>query len=305
MTWVGAAAFAAWHGARLPTRIELIKLTSWTFQPPQPTRITGSAMPSAVTEPGRHAREIHHLLGNLQVAASRRSGSRPASWRPCWPAGCTAQRGTLPPTEEEVRRLRHRHLPWLLPWRRYSPGPRRHPAPDRTSDILASWLSAWIARLADRSQSLAELDEWLIRRAGWLTGRCWPWDPCSCQRRGNLRWLAHRTGSLKPSVGRSASFTNSTPRIGRVSAPTVTSPIVPPSAAGLEGEVNDVSPVAGQVIADVQQAAGLDVQAGLLLHLPHQGSGQGLAFLDLAAGQAPRPARYRCPGSATGCGRLR
>ena len=27
VTWIGAATLAAWHGARLPTRAELIKLT--------------------------------------------------------------------------------------------------------------------------------------------------------------------------------------------------------------------------------------------------------------------------------------
>jgi hypothetical protein len=51
-----------------------------------------------------------------------------------------------------------------------------------------------------------------------------------------------------------------------------------------------MSAVARQVITHVQEAAGLDVQAGFLPHLPHQGRGQGLAFLDLTAGQAPGPA---------------
>jgi len=47
--------------------------------------------------------------------------------------------------------------------------------------------------------------------------------------------------------------------------------------------------VTGQMVADVQQPAGLDVQAGLLPHLPDQGVSQGLTLLDLAAGQAPGP----------------
>jgi hypothetical protein len=48
-------------------------------------------------------------------------------------------------------------------------------------------------------------------------------------------------------------------------------------------------PVPRQVVADIQQAAGLDLQAGFLAHLPHEGCGQGLALFDLAAGQAPCP----------------
>ncbi len=47
---------------------------------------------------------------------------------------------------------------------------------------------------------------------------------------------------------------------------------------------------AGQVIADIQQPTGLDVDAGLLTHLPHQRGSQGLPMLDLPAGQRPGPA---------------
>jgi hypothetical protein len=65
-----------------------------------------------------------------------------------------------------------------------------------------------------------------------------------------------------PSEARPSSLTNSTPRIGRVSSPAATSPATPPMRSA---------------------------SAGLLAHPPHQGPGQGLAFLDLAARQAPRP----------------
>ena len=51
--------------------------------------------------------------------------------------------------------------------------------------------------------------------------------------------------------------------------------------------------VTGQIVAYIQKAARLHVQARLLPHLPHQRLCQGLAFLDLAAGQAPRPPGIR------------
>ena len=54
--------------------------------------------------------------------------------------------------------------------------------------------------------------------------------------------------------------------------------------------MNHVGAVAGQVVAHIQQAPRLDLQAGFLSHLAHESGGQGLAFFDLAAGQAPRPA---------------
>ncbi len=57
--------------------------------------------------------------------------------------------------------------------------------------------------------------------------------------------------------------------------------------------MNHAGAVAGKVVAHLQQPPGLDLQAGLLPHLPHQGSGQGPAVLDLTAGQAPRPPRIR------------
>ena len=65
VTWIGAAAFAAWTGARLPARAELLRLT-------QDAALTGNAGyrcgdVAPVTEPAQPPASIHHLLGNLQL----------------------------------------------------------------------------------------------------------------------------------------------------------------------------------------------------------------------------------------------
>lgn len=65
-TWIGAAAFAARHGARLPTRAELTHLSRRCGTRPLNSDYShGDVTP--VVEPGRGARQIHHLLGNVQV----------------------------------------------------------------------------------------------------------------------------------------------------------------------------------------------------------------------------------------------
>ena len=121
-----------------------------------------------------------------------------------------------------------------------------------------------------------------------LTGRCWPWAPCSSRHRGTChgyftepftepqRWKVRQLHELhaadRPRIGARGHLADR-----------------PADAASLEGQVDYVRPVARQMVTDVQQPTGLDLQAGLLAHLPHQGGGEGLAFLDLAARQAPRP----------------
>ncbi len=108
MTWIGAATLAAWHGARLPTRAELIKLTGRA-----PTTAGNAGYRygdvTPVTEPGRHANEIHHLVGNLQVwcadgpPAAQSLGGPAARWLygAAW---------NTPAATRETRRARHRHI---------------------------------------------------------------------------------------------------------------------------------------------------------------------------------------------------
>jgi len=65
VTWIGAAAFAARHGARLPDGSEMtaetqradVAVTNSDYQ-------IGDTVP--VTESGRGPGEVHHLVGNLQ-----------------------------------------------------------------------------------------------------------------------------------------------------------------------------------------------------------------------------------------------
>ena len=64
MTWIGAAAYAAWAGARLPTFAELNTATL-ASSPTNTFYAVGDTV--AVTEPGRGPGEAHHLVGNVQV----------------------------------------------------------------------------------------------------------------------------------------------------------------------------------------------------------------------------------------------
>ena len=129
VTWIGAAAFAAWTGARLPARAELVQLTHGAA-------ITGNAAyrfgdVTPVTEPGRPASTVHHLLSNLQVwcsdgpADQMNSGVRQ-------PGGCTGSPGTP----------------------RRPSRPRSIPAAGISSAAPAASASAWSAAPASRRRSL-------------------------------------------------------------------------------------------------------------------------------------------------------
>jgi len=159
VTWIGAAAFAAWTGARLPARAELVQLTHGAA-------ITGNAAyrfgdVTPVTEPGRHASTVHHLLGNLQVwysdgpADQMDSAGAAARWLHgiAWNTSATQQAAQQP-------RCRH-----ILGCSR-GVGIRlvrggSQPPPVTTGE-LAARLTAWIASLTDRSRPLAEIDGRLI-----------------------------------------------------------------------------------------------------------------------------------------------
>lgn len=87
VTWIGAAAFAASLGARLPTRAELIDCSD-ACGAQAVNSDYGQGDVSAVIEPGRSARQIHHLVGNVQVwcgdgpdPGKQSAGPRPASHR--------------------------------------------------------------------------------------------------------------------------------------------------------------------------------------------------------------------------------
>ncbi|MFE1957304.1 SUMF1/EgtB/PvdO family nonheme iron enzyme [Streptomyces sp. NPDC059479] len=64
VTWAGAAAMAAWLGARLPTRAEALEATAGA-RAYNCDYAVGDA--SSVAEPGRSPHQVHHLVGNLQI----------------------------------------------------------------------------------------------------------------------------------------------------------------------------------------------------------------------------------------------
>jgi UTP-glucose-1-phosphate uridylyltransferase len=286
VTWTGAAAFAARHGARLPARSEMIAETRR-----DDVTVTNSGYQVgdtvSVAQPGRSPWEIHHPVGNLQVWC----GDGPAARRPIpvtrWLHGAA---WNTPGTPEEIHRPRDRHLSGA------SRGVgirlvRERAGPAATAARICDVLRGWIQLLADRSQPLEILDQALAE---------------------GLAALSQPDGGLGTHIGASVRE----PRHGQFDEPVSEAQggkvaelhelhaadrrCIRPgrdishraaSPPGLESQVNDMGPVPRQVVADVQQPARLDIQAGLLPHFPHQRGSQGLAVLHLAARQAPRPAR--------------
>jgi hypothetical protein len=163
VTWIGAATYTAWEGARLPCRAELIELVELSAPRTGPALNAGYrfADVTPVIEPGLGERDIHHLTGNLQVWC----GDGPDAGQLC--AGPAARwlhgaAWNTPDTPEEIHRPRWRHLTGSsrgVGIRLVRDGAC---SPVSVSE-LARQLHTWISSLADRSCSLAEADERLIR----------------------------------------------------------------------------------------------------------------------------------------------
>ena len=108
ITWIGAATFAAWQGARLPRRAELIELTVPHTGPVLNAGYRFADVTPAI-EPGLGDGDIHHLTGNLQVWC----GDGPDAGQLCdgpaarWLHGAA---WNTPDTPEEIHRPRWRHL---------------------------------------------------------------------------------------------------------------------------------------------------------------------------------------------------
>ncbi len=155
VTWTGAAAFAARHSARLPSRAEMIaetgrddvKVTNHGYQ-------ADDTVP--VTEPGLGPGEIHHLAGNLQVWCGDGPNGHPVVPASRWLHGVA---WNTPGTMEEIHRPRSRHLPGA------SRGVgirlvRNHAATRAvTAAEVAEAVSTWVRSLADRDRPLRDLDE--------------------------------------------------------------------------------------------------------------------------------------------------
>ncbi|MGH3191550.1 MAG: SUMF1/EgtB/PvdO family nonheme iron enzyme [Streptosporangiaceae bacterium] len=159
VTWIGAAAFAAWASARLPARTELLRLT-------QDAALTGNAGyrhgdVTPVTEPGVPPGGIHHLLGNVQVWCGDGPGDAEMVGGPAgrWLYGIA---WNTPATRQAAQQPRSRHILGCsrsVGIRLVRDRTARRPVP---ATGLAARLAAWISSLDDRSQTLSEIDQQLI-----------------------------------------------------------------------------------------------------------------------------------------------
>jgi formylglycine-generating enzyme required for sulfatase activity len=160
VTWAGAAAFAARHGARLPTRAEMtaetgsdgLRVTNHGYQ-------AGDTVP--VTEPGRGPDSVHHLAGNLQVWCGDGPDADPSVPLSRWLHGAA---WNTPGTAEEVHRPRSRHLAGASRGVgiRLVRGQLAASIPS-TPAAVADAMRTWIQSLTDRERPLRDLDEALPR----------------------------------------------------------------------------------------------------------------------------------------------
>jgi hypothetical protein len=160
VTWIGAAAFAAREGARLPRRAELAELTASCTGPVANAGYQFADV-TPVIEPGLGDQDIHHLLGNLQVWCGDGPGDEELCHGPAarWLHGAA---WNTPATPQEIHWPRWRHLEGSsrgVGIRLVRDGARR-PVSARE---LASRLSAWVTGLTDRSRPLTETGQQLIR----------------------------------------------------------------------------------------------------------------------------------------------
>jgi hypothetical protein len=156
ITWIGAAAFAAWSGARLPARAELAALTAGAALIGNAGYRAGDASP--VTEPGLDRSAIHHLLGNLQLWCG--DGPDPGPGEPVtrWLYGIA---WNTPATRDAAEQPRSRHL--LGCSRGVGVRLVRDGQQPVTPAGLAQRLGRWINVLDDRSRPLDEIDHQVIR----------------------------------------------------------------------------------------------------------------------------------------------
>lgn len=105
VTWIGAAAYALFASARLPSRAEMEALSEGA-KASNVDYAVGDAAP--VSETGSGPNTVHHRVGNLQVWCADGPQGEP-SWAPVTRYLHGAAWNT-PGTREEVRRLRSRHL---------------------------------------------------------------------------------------------------------------------------------------------------------------------------------------------------
>ncbi|MFE4976071.1 SUMF1/EgtB/PvdO family nonheme iron enzyme [Kitasatospora sp. NPDC056651] len=159
VTWLGAAALAAWHGARLPTREEALAAVAMAG----PGHNTGYAFgdTTSVVEPGKGAGQIHHLTGNVQIwcGDGPDTGDEPPLRRYLFGSAWNTP-GDSGTVEEHRSRF-------LLGSSR-GVGVRLVRGPDAcTADALGAWeiaqrIVGWIGGLDEPDQTLGELDRRLV-----------------------------------------------------------------------------------------------------------------------------------------------
>lgn len=157
VTWIGAAAYAAYAAARLPSYQEMQHATADAI-PTNTDYAVGDVV--SVVEPGQPAGAVHHLVGNVQVWCADGpvdDAIRPASrylYGAAW---------NTPASRTEITRRRARHL--LGSSRgvgiRLVRAPAAAPA-GLSAHVLAGRLRTWLAALTDRHSPLAHLDSFAI-----------------------------------------------------------------------------------------------------------------------------------------------
>jgi hypothetical protein len=159
VTWIGAAALAAWAGARLPARAELVALTAGARIGGNAGYQEGDAGP--VTEAGAGESRIHHLLGNLQVWCGDGPDTGTGAGEPPVTRWLYGIAWNTPATLDAAGQPRSRHLLGCsrgVGIRLVRDGQR----PVSTAE-LARRLGCWIRALDDQPGPPAEIDQRAVR----------------------------------------------------------------------------------------------------------------------------------------------
>jgi hypothetical protein len=156
VTWIGAAAYALWEGARLPSRKEMNTLTADAQAGNCDYRV-GDVTP--VGEPGLPCTAVHHRVGNLQVWCV--DGPSGPPWAPVSRYLHGAAWNT-PGSREEVVRRRSRTLlgasrgVGIRLIRDASSGS------PRSAQEIADRLRSWLSLLETGGHPLSELDQAVV-----------------------------------------------------------------------------------------------------------------------------------------------
>ncbi|MFC5668334.1 SUMF1/EgtB/PvdO family nonheme iron enzyme [Kitasatospora misakiensis] len=166
VTWLGAAALAAWHGARLPSRAEVVEAAALVPSVYNAGYRFGDATP--VIEPGRDPGDIHHLVGNVQVwCQDGESGGLEFPLR----RYIVGAAWNTPSTRAAVSEVRSRYL--LGASRGVGVRLVRDPS-IRAADEIGAWelaerVGSWVNSLDPTGVPVGYLDQALVTT---LTGSC-------------------------------------------------------------------------------------------------------------------------------------